>query len=81
MEDVLEDMKACEEYIREVFLIIYDFIEKEVNEMITKRYIPSANGCGYWELENSNGTVITADDNDSDIKEAIMELEEDENRE
>ena len=50
--------------------------------MIKKRFIASSsNGCGHWELENSNGTVITADDNDSDIKEAIMELEEDENRE
>ena len=49
--------------------------------MIIKRYVPSFNGCGHWELENSNGTVITADDNDTDIKEAEMELEEDENRE
>ena len=30
MEDVLEDMKACEEYIRDIYLIIYDFIIKEV---------------------------------------------------
>ena len=30
MEAVLEDMKACEEYIRDIYLIIYDFIRKEV---------------------------------------------------
>lgn len=50
--------------------------------MITKRFIPSSSsGCGHWELINSKGTKITADDNDVDIKEAEMELEEDENRE
>ena len=49
--------------------------------MITKRYIHSSNGCGHWELENSNGTIITADDSDVDIREAIEELEEDEERE
>lgn len=30
MEDVLEDMKVCERYIRDVFLIVNDFIVKEV---------------------------------------------------
>ena len=30
MEDVLEDMKVCEQYIRDAFLIVYNFIEKEV---------------------------------------------------
>ena len=49
--------------------------------MITKKYVPSSNGCGHWELENSNGTVISADDSDVDIREAEIELEEDEERE
>ena len=48
--------------------------------MIKRRFIPSLNGCGHWELENSNGTIITADDNDVDIREAERELEEDENK-
>ena len=48
--------------------------------MIKRRYVPSSNGCGHWELENSNGTVISADDSDVDIREAIEELEEDENK-
>ena len=30
MEDVLEDMKACEQYINDIAWIVNDFIEKEV---------------------------------------------------
>ena len=30
LEDVLEDIKACEQYIKDTTWIVYDFIEKEV---------------------------------------------------
>ena len=50
--------------------------------MITKIFIPSSSvGCGHWEISNSNGSIISADDNDVDIKEAVEELEKEENEE
>ena len=51
-------------------------------KMITKTFIPSSSvGCGHWEISNSNGSIISADDNDVDIKEAVEELEKEGNEE
>ena len=43
---------------------------------MTRKFIATGNGCGYWEYTSITGKVITCDDNPYDIAETEAEIRE-----
>ena len=40
-----------------------------------RKFIPTGNGCGYWEYTSASGQVITCDDTPADIAETEAEIQ------